>query len=139
MAALTARSLKITVDGDEYYTQVFAATVEADDADSDSVTFAEAAAGGARAYVLAMTITQDMAADSLWSILWDAAGSDVDVVMMPYGNAAPSATEPHFSMTASVREPNGTLLGGEADANPLTRWDLEIEWPLLAKPTRVTA
>lgn len=139
MAALTARSLKITVDGDEYYTQVFAATVEADDADSDSVTFAEAAAGGARAYVLAMTITQDMAADSLWSMLWDAAGSDVDVVMMPYGNAAPSATEPHFSMTASVREPNGTLLGGEADANPLTRWDLEIEWPLLAKPTRVTA
>lgn len=139
MAALTARSLKITVEGDEYNTQVFAAAVNADEADSDAVTFAEAAAGGARAYTLALTLTQDMAADTLWTMIWDAAGTDVDVVMMPYGNAVASEAQPHFSMTASVREPDGTIIGGEADANPLTRWNTEVEWPLLAKPVRVTA
>lgn len=139
MAALSARSLKITVDGTEYNTQVFASTVEADDAESDSVTFAEAAAGGARAYTLAITLTQDMAADTLWTMIWEAAGTDVPVVMKPYGNMAASEEQPHFSMTASIREPNGTLMGGEADANPLTRFETEVEWPLLAKPIRVTA
>lgn len=139
MAALSARSLKITVDGTERYSEVFAASVDADDADSDEVTFAEAAAGGARAYVLALTLTQDMAADTLWTSLWDEAGEDVEVILMPYGNAVASVGQPHFSMTASIREPNGTLIGGEADANPLTRFNVEVEWPLLAKPVRVVA
>lgn len=139
MAALTARSLKITVEGAEYNTQVFASTVNSDEAEQDAVTFAEAAAGGSRAYVLAITLTQDMAEDTLWSMIWDSPGMDVDVVMMPYGNAAPSLSQPHFSMTASVREPDGELLGGEADPNPLTRWTTEVEWPLLAKPVKITA
>lgn len=139
MAALTARSLKITIDGTERYAEVFAATVEADDAEAGSVTFKEASEGGARAYTLAITMTQDMASDSLWTSIWDEAGSDVPVILMPYGNVAASATQPHFSMTASIREPNGTLMGGEADADPLTRFETEVEWPLLAKPVRVTA
>lgn len=139
MAALTARSLKIEIDAVERYAEVFAATVEADDADADSVTFKEAAEGGARAYTLNITMTQDMASSSLWSSIWDEAGADVPVTLMPYGNEAPSVTQPHFTMTASIREPNGTLMGGEADANPLTRFEVEVEWPLLAKPVRVTA
>ena len=139
MAALTARSLKITIDAQERYSEVFAATVNADDADADEVTFKEASEGGARAYVLALTLTQDMAATTLWSSIWDEAGTDVPVVLMPYGNAAPSESQPHFTMTASIREPNGTIMGGEADANPLTRFNVEVEWPLLAKPVRVTA
>lgn len=139
MAALTARSLKITVDGTERYAEVFAATVDADDAEQDAVTFKEASEGGARAYTLKITLTQDMAADTLWTEVWDNAGTDVPVVLMPYGNAAASATQPHFTMDASIREPNGTIMGGEADANPLTRWTIEVEWPLLAKPVRVVA
>jgi hypothetical protein len=139
MAALTARSLTITVDGTEFAAQVFAASVDADDAESDSVTFAEAAAGGARAYTLAITLTQDMAASTLWTMIWDQAGEDVPVVMKPYGNVAPSVGQPHFTMTVSVREPNGTIIGGEADANPLTRFNVEVEWPLLSKPIRVVA
>lgn len=139
MAALSARSLKITIDAVERFSQVFAATVNADDAESDEVTFEEAAAGGARAYTLNLTLTQDMAASSLWTSIWDEAGGDVPVILMPYGNAVASADQPHFSMTASIREPNGTLIGGEADANPLTRFNVEVEWPLLSKPTRVVA
>lgn len=139
MAALTARSLKITIDAVERYAEVFAAAVNADDAEADEVTFAEAAAGGARSYVLALTLTQDMAAGTLWTSIFEEAGTDVPVVIMPYGNASPSASQPHFTATASIREPNGTMIGGEADANPLTRFNVEVEWPLLAKPVRLTA
>lgn len=139
MAALSGRTLKISVDSTDYETQVFAATVEADDAESDNVTFAEAAAGGGRQYLLKITLTQDMAASTLWSEIWDNAGSDVEVLMKPYGNATASASQPHFTMTATIKEPNGVLFGGEADASPTNRWQTEVEWVLAAKPTRVTA
>lgn len=138
MAALTGRSLLISVGGTNYEAQVFAATVDADDAESDQTTFAEAAAGGGRQYVLKLTLTQDMAASTLWSKIWDAAGTDVAVLMKPYGNATASASQPHFNMTATVKEPNGTLIGGEADPSPTNRLQVEVEWPLAAKPTRVT-
>lgn len=139
MAALTGRTLLISVGGTEYNTQVFEAHVDADDADSDSITFAEAAAGGGRAYTLNITLTQDMATGTLWDRIWSAAGTDVAVLMKPYGNAAASATQPHYSMSANVREPNGTLIGGEADSSPTKRLTVEVEWPLAAKPTKVIA
>jgi hypothetical protein len=139
MAALTGRSLKISVGATDYEAQVFAATVEADDAESDNVTFAEAAAGGGRVYVLKITMTQDMAASTLWSKIWDAAGTDVTVLMKPYGNTSASASQPHFTMTATVSEPNGVLFGGEADASPTNRLQTEVEWKLAARPTRITA
>lgn len=139
MAALTGRTLTISVAGTDYTTQVFSAAVEADDADSDAITFAEAAAGGGRKYVLALTLTQDMVASTLWDRIWTSAGTDAAVILKPYGNTTASATQPHYSMSANIREPNGTLIGGEADANPLTRYTVEVEWPLNSKPTKVIA
>ena len=139
MAALNGRTLTMTVAGTDYTTQVFSSEVKADDADSDDITFAEAAAGGGRQYTLALKLTQDMAATTLWSKIWDAAGTDVACVLKPYGNVAPSVAQPHFTFSANVREPNGTIIGGEADASPTKRQTVEVEWPLAAKPTRVTA
>lgn len=139
MAALTGRSLVLTVGGTDYSTQVFSCAVEADDADSDEVTFAEAAAGGGRKYTLNVKLTQDMAATTLWSKIWDSAGEDVAVLLKPYGNLVASDTQPHYSLTANVREPKGTLFGGDADASPSKRWSVEVDWPLSAKPTRVTS
>lgn len=139
MAALTGRLLKITLGATDITAQCFAATVEADDADSDNVTFAEAAAGGGRLYTLNLTLTQDMAASTAWTQVWENAGDDVEVTLLPYGNTGASVTQPHFDMTATIKEPNGTLIGGEADASPTNRLQIEVEWPLAAKPTRVTA
>lgn len=138
MAALTGRTLLITVAATDYTAQVFSASVEADDADSKDITFAEAAAGGGRQYKLKLTLTQDMVASTLWDKIWSAAGTDVVVLMKPYGNASASVTQPHFTMSANVREPNGTFIGGDADANVQTRYNVEVEWPLAAKPTKVT-
>lgn len=139
MAALSGRTLTISVAATDYTTQVFTAEVRSDDADTDEVTFAEAAAGGGRAYVLALKLTQDMVASTLWDKIWAAAGTDVAVLLKPYGNATASATQPHFTMTANVREPNGVLIGGEADASTTKRQTVEVEWPLTAKPLRVTS
>jgi hypothetical protein len=139
MAALTARTLTISVGGTQYEAQVFSATVSADAADNDDVTFAEAAAGGGRVYTLGLTLTQDMAASTLWRKIFDSPGTDVAVVMKPYGNATPSAAQPHFTMSANVREPDGVLLGGDADSSATNRLKVEVEWPLAAKPTMVTS
>lgn len=139
MAALTGRTLKMEIDAVEYSPQIFEASVDADDADSDEVTFAEAAAGGGRAYVLHLVLTQDMAASTLWSMIWDEAGSDAAVTLIPYGNTVATTDQPHFTMSAQVKEPNGTLIGGEANSSPTARQKVEVDWPLAAKPTRVTA
>jgi len=90
-------------------------------------------------YTLSITLTQDAVTGTLWDKIWTAAGSDVAVIMKPYGNTTASATQPHYSMTANVREPNGTLIGGEADASPTKRFTTEVEWPLAAKPTKIIA
>lgn len=138
MAALTARTLLISIAATQYEAQVFTAEVESGPADADDVTYAEAAAGGGRVYQLNLKLTQDMATTGLWSTIFGSAGTDVAVLIKPYGNAAASVTQPHFTMTANVREPDGVLIGGEADASTTKRQVVEVEWPLTAKPVKVT-
>lgn len=138
MAALSARTMLIDIEGDEYSAEVFSAVVDSAAADAADVTYAEAAAGGGRQYNLNITMTQDMATSSLWYQIWSAAGTDVDVTLKPYGNATASAGQPWFTMSANVREPDGTFIGGDADASTTARQKVEVSWPLAAKPTRVT-
>lgn len=139
MAALTARTLTLTIATVEYATQVLTAEVEAGPADEDDVTYSEAAAGGGRVYFLNLKMTQDMASTGLWTTVFASAGSDVAVLLRPYGNASASATQPHFTATANVREPDGVLIGGEADSSATKRQVIEVQWPLAAKPTKVTS
>jgi hypothetical protein len=139
MAALNARALTITIAATSYEAQLFTAQVDAEPAEADEVTYSEAAAGGGRTYKLVLKLYQDLAAATgLWDKVWAAAGTDVAVLMKPYGNAAASVSQPHFTMTANVREPDGLLIGGEADATVTKRQTIEVEWPLTAKPVRVT-
>lgn len=139
MAQIGTRKLTMTIDGDEVAPEVSSAVINSAETDSDFVSFAQAAAGGGRDYTLALTFVQDAAAGSLWDKVWTAAGTDVPVVVRPYGNATPTATQPHFTGTVTVTEPDGALLGGEADASNTARFTTEVEWHFLAKPTRVTA
>ena len=140
MAAIGTRKLKIQIGEPpvEYNMDVSRAEITSGETDSDFVSFADAAAGGGRDYALEITAVQDAATASLWDKVWTAAGTEVPVTMVPYGNAAPTATEPHFDMTAIISEPDGTLLGGEADASATNRFTFEVEWKLTGKPTRVT-
>lgn len=139
MAAIGTRKLKLEVNSVEYTSSVSNVRITSAESDADFLSFADAAAGGARDYALAITLTQDAAASSLWTEIFDNAGDEVPITIMPYGNATPTATEPHFEATATITEPDGDLLGGEANASTTARMTVEVSWPLTGKPTRVTA
>jgi hypothetical protein len=110
--------------------------ISAGDKDSDFMSFTEALAGGARDYTLKLKIKQDTAAASLWYYIWGSAGTDVSVEFWPCGVTSPAApATPKFSGTVTVREPDGALLGGEANRSNTALNVTEVEWQFTAKPT----
>jgi hypothetical protein len=139
MAAIGTRKLTLTIDGDEEAAEVSKAVITSGDSSSDFVSFAMAAAGGGRDYVLGLQFLQDATTTALWDKVWSHAGEDIDVVVRPYGNAVATATQPHFSGTVTITEPDGDLLGGEADASNTARFVVDVEWPFVEKPLRVVA
>jgi hypothetical protein len=139
MSALGTRLLKIEVGGSDYTAEVSKAVIVSGESDSDFITFEDAASGGGREYRLEFTAVQDAETGSLWRQVWDNAGSTVAATLIPYGNVAPSATQPHYEMNATITEPDGDFLGGEADASTSARFVFECSWVLDEKPTPVTA
>lgn len=138
MAGIGTRKVKIEVDGTEYTASMSNARFTSGEGDTDFLTFAQAAVGGSRAYRFQGVAVQDAASGSLWRKIWDSAGDEVTVTLMPYGNATPSVGEPHFEGTAIISEPDGDFLGGEANASSTARMTVEISWELTGKPTMVT-
>lgn len=137
MAQIGTRNMKIEVDGNEYTPEVSNARFAAADGDSDFLSFADAAAGGNKDYTFNFTAAQDLATGSLWRIMFDNAGDEVVVTLMPYGNAVPSATEPHVTSTVTVGAPDGDFLGGEANTSKSAKMTWDGAWEA-TKPTLVT-
>jgi hypothetical protein len=136
---LGTRLLKLEIDGSAVTAQVSRAVVTSGESDSDFISFADAAAGGARQYNLEFTAVQDTTTGTIWDQIWTAAGTEVDCVLMPYGNAVASATEPHYTFTVVVTEPDGDFLGGEANSSTTARFTFDGVWPLTGKPVKVAA
>lgn len=139
MAALGTRTLILTIATVDYTMQVSKAVITSQEADSDFVTFSNAAAGGAREYRLEMTAVQDMAATTLWDKVWSVSGTTVPFVLKPYGAAAASPTTPHFTGNVVITEPDGDFIGGEADSSTTARMTFEVAWVLDAKPAKLIA
>lgn len=136
MAALGTRTLVLSIGGTDYTAQVSKAVITSNAADSDFVTFADAAAGGKREYRLEFTAVQDAATGTLWDKVWSAAGTSVAFILKPYGNAAASATQPWYTGNATITEPDGDFIGGEANASTTARFTFDASWVLDAKPTK---
>lgn len=134
MPALGTRSLKLEIEGVDYSDEVSSVRILAGESDADFVSFADAAAGGAREYRLALTLLQNTDSAALWYLIWSAAGTEVDVVVRPNGGTTPSTTNPQFTGTVVVTEPDGDLLGGDADRSASARFTTEVEWVFTAKP-----
>lgn len=139
MTALGTRSLKLSVGATDYTAQISNCEITAEDADSDFVTFADAASGGAKVWKLKGTIVQDLETTSLWNYVWASPGSSVAALIKPHGNATASTTQPHYSGNVTVQVPDGTVIGGDADASTTSRFTVDIEWPFDARPTKVMA
>ena len=139
MAALGTRLLKLEVGGTEYTAEVSRVAIVAGESDSDFITFADAAAGGGREYTLEFTAVQDLAADTLWDHVWTEAGTEIDFEIIPYGNTAASAAQPHITGSATITEPDGDFIGGEADPSTSSRFTFDCAWVCTEKPLRVAA
>lgn len=136
---LGTRSLKLKIGTVEYNMDVSNCTISSAESDADFTSFAAAAAGGARDYFLNFTATQDPAdATSIWSKMFDTPGTTAAVSINPYGGTTFSATNPGFQGNVTITEPDGDMLGGEANANPTARFTIELSWKFAAKPTKVT-
>ncbi|HEY1178607.1 MAG TPA: hypothetical protein VGF17_20830 [Phytomonospora sp.] len=139
MAALGTRSLTLSLGAQDVTVQVSNCRITSGASDSDFTSFADAAAGGSRVYKLAGTATQDMATGSIWDQIWNHAGSTVAAVIKPNGGATPSATTPTFSGNVIITEPDGDILGGEANSSATARFTIDFEWQFTAKPTMAIA
>jgi hypothetical protein len=139
MARVSPRLISLDVDDADRSGEVSKAVITSSPSSSDFLSFEDARSGGARDYALNMVIAQDHASDTLWDLIWTGAGTSVDGVYAPYGNETPSATQPHYEFTATVKEPDGDFLGGEASDSTTAVATIEVNWPLDAKPTKVTA
>lgn len=102
MAKFKGKDLSLTFEGEEVNLEATAVTLTNEDADTDAATFAEIAAGANVQWYFEITATSDYGAGSFWSFLWDNSGADVAFVFKPYGNAAATAAQPHFTGTATV-------------------------------------
>lgn len=137
---LGTRSLKLKIGSTEFNADVSAVTIESAESDADFTSFANAAAGGARDYTLNFTATQDPAdSSSIWTQIFENAGDSATVMINPYGGSTLSTSNPGFTGSVIITEPDGPLLGGEADASATARFTIECSWPFTAKPTKVTS
>ncbi len=127
----------------DYTSEVSNVRITSAESDADFVSFADAAAGGARQYALALTFKQTSATTSLWAKMFGAeVGTDVPCEIWPAGRpggGTATVSQPKYTVTATVSEPDGDLLGGEADKSVTARFLTEVEWQCLAKPVQVTS
>lgn len=142
MTQVNKRHAVLLVDDTDYTAAISTAKITSAETDSDFVSFAQAAAGGGRDYFLAMTLVQDPAADSLWDLMWAQGGADLPFELWPNGKPVDeiaTTAKPRFTGTVTVKDPDGDVLGGDADPSPSARQVSEVEWQCLAKPVRETA
>lgn len=94
------KGLSLMVDSVEYRMDLTSVVLQNEEADDDATTFADLDDGGALQWFFEIEAVSDYNDNTFWSLLWDEAGTtDVAFVFKPYGNATPSATQPHFTGT----------------------------------------
>lgn len=90
-------------------------------------------------YRLQATAVQDTTAGSLWDLMWEHVGTEVDVEIRPAGGDSPSEEQPVFEGRVYVTEPEGEVLGGAANKSASTRFTFAIDWRFTGRPVRVTS
>lgn len=137
MAFIGTRKLTALIDAVEMSTQVSTLEITSSETDSNFVPFADAASGGGRTYKLHVVAAQDASTGTFWDKMWTKVGQDVAVTIKPYSGVASPAT-PWFTGTVTIVEPNGVMLGGDADGSTTNVFTIDVEWVFTARPVRVT-
>lgn len=120
--------------GVDHSVDVISWTIENEQADSDVVTFEDAASGGGRQFFLRGSAVQSTDTASFWRYVWANTGTDdVPYTIAPHGNASPSAAQPHFVGTLKIGpKPN---IGGEASTSSSSAFTFDYEFEINGEPT----
>lgn len=141
MAASTrikGNALKLTLAGTDYYADCTSVVLENEEASTNTVTFADAAAGGSWQWYFTIEAVQSYDSTSFWKKMWDIAGSTTNVayVFNPWGVSTPTTTKPNF--TGNVRlTKNPPSIGGAASATDTYNFTIRLDCQ--ETPTIVTA
>lgn len=111
---IKGNALKLTIDGDDYYADCISVVLENEEANSNVVTFADAAAGGSWQWFFTIEAIQSGDTTSFWQKMWDMAGGTTDIAyeFNPWGAATPSSSQPNFEGNVRLKQP--PFIGGAA-------------------------
>lgn len=133
---ISGKTLSLLIGTKEFMADATNVVMTWDDADSGTVTFADAAAGGKFQATLSGTGIQSTTASSLWSYVWDNVGATVAFKFAPNGNTTASADQPIFTGNVTVgKRPD---LGGDAQISG-DDWTFDFEWIVQGDVTKVTS
>lgn len=129
------KGLSITIDSVEYNMDFKTIVLNNEDADDSDQSFADLNAGGGKQWFFEGEAFSDYGAGSVWSYIWDSAGTDsVAFTFKPYGNATATTAQPHFTGTLSVGAKPGGIGATAGETSTF-----EIRFDVDGTPTRVTA
>lgn len=139
-AIVGSRKTQLFIDGVDVTDEISSCVLTSGETTSEFISFTDALTGLARDYVLKLKLRQDTDTDSLWYVIWDAAGDDLAYEFWPSGGSpTPSATTPKISGYVTISEPDGDLLGGDADPNARVVRVTEVEWKCTDRPELTAA
>lgn len=121
------KNLSLTVDGIEFNADGTSVILDSEDADTESVTFAELENGTPQQWFFQLTTLQDYDATTFWRMLWDNAGSEVAFVFAPKGLPV-AAGVPTVSGTLTI--PRKPSIGGDAGTN----WTSDVRLDVIGEP-----
>lgn len=120
--------------GATFAADVISYSIENEEADSDVITFEDAASGGSRQYFLRGSAIQSTESASFWRYVWENSGqSDVAYTIAPHGNAVASADQPHFVGTLSIGAK--PAIGGEASTSSSSAFTFDYEFEIDGTPS----
>lgn len=133
---LKGNTLSFLVGTTDYAADATNVVLDWDDADSGTVTFADAANGGAFEAKLTGSAIQSLTATSFWRWAWANVGATVAFKFAPNGNTTASADAPIF--TGSVKVGKRPTLGGDAQISG-DDYTFDFEWTVVGDVTLATS
>lgn len=133
---LAGATLSLTIGGTEYMADITNYSLEWDDADSGTITFADAASGGKFQATLKGSAIQSTTSTSLWTYAWLNTGVTAAFKLAPNGNTTASADNPIFS--GNVKIGARPSLGGDAQISG-DDWSFDFEWTVIGDVTRAVS
>lgn len=136
MAKLIAQDYNITIDGTDFSTSLAAVTIDITSEEQETTAFGGSGfrtrIGGLKDASVSLDFHQDFASGSVDETLFNALGTNVDIVCKPNSGAV-GADNPSYSFTALVTQtqPMANSIGDLAT--------MSVTWPVVGAVTRAVA